>query len=333
MPAPAQSASNAPRASISVIVPSYNSARFIGEALDSILAQTLQPEQIIVVDDGSSDGTAEVVRRYTDSRIQYIRTEHAGVASARNVGLDAARCEYISFLDADDRWRPIFLEMMHAFLSEDPTAASVFGNFVRFRHPSGELLGDQFKSYPEIKRPKLLEGAPFAHGRIPREKAFSALVACSDIPAYTQVMMFRRSIIGQLRFEPTLRLGEDTNFVLKAYLAGGVIFTDVVLADVRRHDANATRHPEEMVIHNLNGLKALAPHVTRDSDLRAYRDRLVRAHLDAAVYQARQGRVRAGLRTYRETFSVPGSTWRKLKGSMRMALSLPRGLASPTPTN
>ena len=318
---------HAPRASISVIVPSYNSARFIGEALDSILAQTLQPEQIIVVDDGSSDDTAEVVRRYTDPRIQYIRTGHAGVASARNVGLDAARGEYISFLDADDRWRPIFLEMMHAFLSEDPTAASVFSNFVRFQHSTGQLLGDQFHCYPEIKRPTLLRDAPYAHGRIPREKAFSALVACADIPAYTQVMMFRRSMIENVRFEPTLTLGEDTNFVLKAYLAGGVVFTDVVLAEVRRHDANATRNPGEMVIHKLNGLKALAPHVTRDSDLRAYRDRLVRAHIDAAIYQTRQGRVRAGLRTYRDTFRVPGSALRKLKGSMRMALAMPGGLA------
>lgn len=322
-----KSAAHAPRASISVIVPSYNSARFIGEALDSILAQTLQPEQIIVVDDGSTDDTAQVVRRYTDRRIEYISTPHAGVASARNTGLDAARCEYISFLDADDRWRPIFLEMMHEFLSEDPTAASMFSNFVRFQHPGGELLGDQFQKYPEIKRPVLLRDAPYAHGRIPREKAFSALVACSDIPAYTQVMMFRRNMIENVRFDATLKLGEDTNFALKVYLAGGVVFTDVVLAEVRRHDANATRDPDERVIHNIDGLRALEPHVTRETDRRAYQDRLVRAHIDAAVYQARQGRVRAGLRTYRDTFRVPGSALRKLKGSMRMALAVPRGLA------
>lgn len=326
MSVPANPAQHAPRASISVILPSFNSARFIGEALDSILAQSLQPEQIIVVDDGSTDNTADVVSRYKDRRIQVIRKEHGGVASARNVGLDAARGEYISFLDADDRWRPIFLETMHAYLSEDPTVGSVFSNFVRFQHPSGQLIGDQFSSYPEIKRPVLLKDAPYAHGRIPREKAFSALVACGDIPAYTQVMMFRRSMIENVRFEPTLTLGEDTTFVLKAYLAGGVVFTDAVLAEVRRHDANATRNLGEMAIHKLNGLKAIEPHVTRESDLRAYRDRLVRAHIDAALYQTRHGQVRAGLRTYRDAFRVPGSALRKLKGSMRMALAVPRGL-------
>lgn len=316
------------RASISVIVPTYNSARFIGEALESILAQTLQPEQIIVVDDGSTDDTAAVVGRYTDRRIQYIRQPHGGVATARNTGLSAARGEYITFLGAEDRWRPIFIEMMHAFLSEDPTVASVFSNFVRFQHATGQLLGDQFHRYPEIKRPTLLKDAPYAHGRIPREMAFRALVACGDIPAYTQVMMFRRSMIENLRFEPSLVSGDAVNFALQVFLAGGVIFTDVVLAEVRRHDANATRNQDETAVHNLNGLKALEPHVTRDSDRRAYRDRLIKAHIDAALYQTRAGRVRAGLRTYCDTFGVPGSALRKLKGSMRMALAVPRGLAT-----
>jgi glycosyltransferase involved in cell wall biosynthesis len=313
------------QASISVIVPTYNSARFIGEALDSILAQTLQPEQVIVVDDGSTDDTAGVVGRYQDRRIQYLRQTHLGIASARNAGLDAARGEYITFLDADDRWRTIFLEMMHAFLSEDPTVGSVFANFMRFQHSTGKQLGDQFRLYPEIKRPVLLKDAPYAHGRIPREMAFSALVACGDIPAYTQVMMFRRSAIENVRFEP-LASGDATSFALKAFLASGVIFTDVVLADVRRHDGNTLQNEDEAVLHKLNGLKALEPHVTRDSDRRAYRDRLVKAHIDAALYQTRAGRVRAGFRTYRETFSVPGSALRKLKGSVRMAVAVPRGL-------
>lgn len=315
------------QASISVIVPTYNSARFIGEALDSILAQTLRPEQIIVVDDGSTDNTADVVGRYKDRRIQYIRQPHTGAASARNAGLDAARGAYIAFLDADDRWRPIFLETMHAYLSEDPTAGSVFSNFVRFQHGTGQLLGDQFHLYPEIKRPVLLRDAPYAHGRIPREKAFSALVGCGDIPAYLQVMMFRRSMIENVRFDPSQALGAGTRFALQAFMAGGVIFTDAVIAEVRQHDANASRDQNELAVHKLNGLKSIEPHITRDSDRRAYRDRLVKAHIDAALSQTQSGRVRAGLRTYRDTFRIPGSALRKLQGSMRLALAVPRGLA------
>jgi glycosyltransferase involved in cell wall biosynthesis len=325
MSASESAAQPAKRASISVIVPTYNSARFLKEALDSILKQTLLPEQIIVVDDGSTDNTAEVVRRYANRRIQYIRKEHEGIASARNAGLDAARGEFVAFLDADDRWRPIFLEMMHAYLVDNPTAAAAFSNFVRFEHPTGKLLSDQFHRYPEIKRPVVLRDAPFAHGRIPKEMAFSALVACSEIPARPQVMMFRRSMIENLRFEPALKSGGDTHFALRTFLAGGVIFTDAVLAEVRCHDANTRRADEEIAEYELAALEAFAPLVTRDSDRRAYHDRLIRAHTEAALNRIRNGHKREGLRIFRGAFRVPGSPMRKLKGSLRVLLALLRG--------
>lgn len=326
MTAPHPTAKSRVQAPVSVIVPSYNCGQYIAEALDSIFAQSLQPKQIVVVDDGSSDNTAEIVGRYTDARLQLIRKPHGGAASARNAGLDAARCEYIAFLDADDRWGPTFLETMHGYLDADPTMVCAFGNFARFLHETGKLLSEQFHLYPEIKRPVMLKDEPNAHGRIPREKAFSALVACSEIPAYTQVMMFRRDMIEKLRFDTALAAGADIHFVLQAFLLGGVIFTDEVLALVRRHDRDGLSERERVTLGTLTGLKAMAPQVTRDVDLRAYRDRLIKAHVDAAIYQTKTGRVRDGLRTYRATFEVPGSSLRKLKGSLRIAATLPRGL-------
>lgn len=309
------------RASVSVIVPSYNHGRFIAAAIDSILQQSVEPEQVIVVDDGSTDETELVVRRYKDSRIEYIKQAHAGAAAARNTGLNAARCEFVTFLDADDRWGPEFIERLHGFLTEDPTAACAFANFVFFSHETGKILRDQFPSYPELRRPVLLRGVQTAFARIPRERAFSALVVCNEIPAYTQVMMFRRASIESLRFDTTLAPGDDTHFALQTFLQGGVIFTDEVLAEVRLYDITADK-----TVHALNGLKALAPSVTRTVDLAAYRDRLIKAHLDAALDQANSGRVRAGLRSYRDSLRVPGSRLRKIKGSMRLALALPKGL-------
>jgi glycosyltransferase involved in cell wall biosynthesis len=314
-------------APVSVIVPTYNHGRFIADAIDSILAQSVEPEQIIVVDDGSTDETELVVRRYKDARIEYIKQTHAGVAAARNTGLNAARREFVTFLDADDRWGPEFIERLHGFLAEDPTAACAFANFVWFNHETGKIVRDQFPSYPELHRPVLLRGVPTAFARIPKERAFNALVACDEIPSYTQVMMFRRSAIESLRFDPTLVLGDDTNFALQTFLQGGVIFTDEVLAEVRLYDTKATVDADT-AIHKLNGLKALAPSVTRTVDLAAYRDRLVKAHIDAALYQTNTGRVRAGLRSYRDGLRVPGSALRKIKGSLRLVLALPKGLAS-----
>lgn len=313
------------RVPVSVIVPSYNCSRFLAEAIDSILAQTAEPEQIVIVDDGSTDDTELVVRRFKDARIEYIKQAHAGVAAARNAGLNAARGEFVTFLNADDRWGPEFIERMHGFLAEDPTVACAFSNFVWFRHTTGKIVRDQFPSYPELRRPVLLKNVPTAFGRIPKERAFGALVACNDIPAYMQVMMFRRASIESLRFDPALALGADTHFALQTFLQGGVIFTDEVLAEVRLYDDNGVPNAAETAIHKLNALKTLAPHVTRTVDLAAYQDRLVKAHLDAALYQTNAGRVRAGLRTYLDSLRVPGSRLRKIKGSMRLVLALPRG--------
>ena len=334
-PAPACANSNAPtvdynahmssrtRAPVSVIVPTYNQGRFIGDAIKSILAQTVEPEQIIIVDDGSTDDTELAVRRYQDPRIEYIKQSHAGVAAARNTGLNAARGEFVTFLDADDRWGPEFIERLHGLLAEDPTVVCAFSNFVWFSHETGKILRDQFPAYPELRRPVLLKDVPTAFARIPKERAFGALVACQEIPAYTQVMMFRRASIESLRFDSSLALGHDTNFALQTFLAGGVIFTDEVLAEVRLYDAST---PDDAV-QKLNGLKALAPSVSRTVDIAAYRDRLIRAHIDAALYQTNAGRVRAGLRTWRNSLRVPGSQLRKIKGALRLVLAMPRALA------
>jgi hypothetical protein len=312
------------RASISVIVPSYNGGPLIGEAIDSILEQTVPVKQIIVVDDGSSDDTANVVARYRNPGIQYIHRPHEGIASACNAGLDAARGEFVSFLYPGDRWSPAFAERMHDFLAEDPGIACAFSNFVHLDPSTGKMLGDQFRFYPEIKRPVLLRDAPNAHGRIPKERAFGALVTCSDIPAYLQVMLFRRSAIENLRFEPALGQGAGTSFALQAFMRGMVVFTDEVLAIVRQPTGKAD---QDLAVARLNGLKALAPQVTRDRDVAPYRERLIKAHIDAALSLMKRGQVRAGLRTYKEAFQFPGSGLRKFQGSLRLFAALPQGLA------
>lgn len=324
MVTPEPTSTRRPQASISVIVPSYNCGPRLAEALDSILEQTLTIEQIIVIDDGSTDDTAEVMGRYKNRRIQYVRRPHEGRASACNAGLDAARGEFVTFLYAGDRWSPAFAERMHDFLAEDPGIACAFSNFVHLDDSTGKMLGDQFQLYPEIKRPVLLKDAPNAHGRIPKERAFGALVTCSDIPAYLQVMMFRRSAIENLRFEPALGQGADTSFALQAFMRGMVVFTDEVLAIVRQPSGPGA---PDLAVPKLGGLKALAPHVTRDRDVAPYRERLIKAHIDAALSLMKRGQVRAGLRTYKEAFNFPGSGLRKFKGSLRLFAALPQGLA------
>lgn len=97
---------------ISVIIPLYNKEHFVAKTLESVLSQTYQDFEVIIIDDGSTDHSVEVVSSYDDSRIKIIKQPNRGVSSARNHGIQIAKGEYISFLDADDIWYPTFLEEM-----------------------------------------------------------------------------------------------------------------------------------------------------------------------------------------------------------------------------
>ncbi|WP_290902364.1 glycosyltransferase family A protein [Aquabacterium sp.] len=106
---------------VTVIIPAYNAAPYIGETIEHVLGQTLPDIEVIVVDDGSSDQTADVVALYPS--VRYIRKVNGGVSSARNVGARQARARWISFVDADDLWHPQMLASMLELMLQHPTAA------------------------------------------------------------------------------------------------------------------------------------------------------------------------------------------------------------------
>jgi len=116
---------------VSVVIPVHNGALFVGEALDSVFAQTYRPLDVIVVDDGSDDDTTAVVERY-GPRARLIRQTRAGPAEARNTGVAAATGAYLAFLDADDLWPPGKLAAQVAVLEEHPDIDLVFGLAVQF---------------------------------------------------------------------------------------------------------------------------------------------------------------------------------------------------------
>ena len=128
---------------ISCIVTVFNGERFLGEALDSILAQSYRRLEIIVVDDGSTDATAEVAARYAQ-RIRYLRQPNGGAASAKNRGLSVAQGELIAFLDADDIWHPDKLTRQQARLLTLPELTLCFTRFQNFWTPE---LSDEAERY------------------------------------------------------------------------------------------------------------------------------------------------------------------------------------------
>jgi len=120
---------------VSVIVPTYNRAHLLGRAIKSVLDQTYQDFELIIVDDASTDNTKEVVKCLDDPRIRYVRhEENRGGAAARNTGIKTARGQFIAFQDSDDRWLPDKLEkQMRVFKSASPKVGVVYTGFWRLR--------------------------------------------------------------------------------------------------------------------------------------------------------------------------------------------------------
>lgn len=113
---------------VSVIIPTYNCARWISTAIDGALSQTLANREIIVVDDGSADDTARIVAARFGDRVHYLKKPNGGVSSARNAGIAAARGTFAAFLDADDSWSPTWLETAIGAIDARPSIGAVYGN-------------------------------------------------------------------------------------------------------------------------------------------------------------------------------------------------------------
>lgn len=129
----------APR--VSVLIPVYNCEAFLGSALDSVLAQTYTDYEIVVVDDGSTDGTAAVAAGYAQVRL--IRNGHHGISASRNLAIDNARGEFIAFLDGDDLWTPDKLEKQIAYMDSHPESQIVFTDAKNFFDGDPDTMSDR----------------------------------------------------------------------------------------------------------------------------------------------------------------------------------------------
>ena len=115
---------------ISVVIPAYNIEQYIERAIDSVLSQSRAADEIIVVDDGSKDATAEKVKAYGD-KVRYIYQDNRGLSGARNTGIREAKYDWVAFLDGDDEWLPDYLKLQTEILCRNPDLKWSAGNFIR----------------------------------------------------------------------------------------------------------------------------------------------------------------------------------------------------------
>jgi len=190
---------------ISVVIPAYNVAHCIGDCLDSILSQTLLPKEIIVVDDGSTDGTDVVIKELSCDILQYKRQENSGPSVARNHGVSLATQHYVAFLDADDLWKPEFLEKCWEFLETNVSIIAV---------STGLAVCDL--SGVERVIPSSIVSNKTGSGAISLDNFFEVWAEHDQVR--TGASLFRRDVLLQSSgFREDLRLAEDLEYW--AYLA------------------------------------------------------------------------------------------------------------------
>lgn len=136
--------------SFAAVIPVYNGGEFIGSAIESVLNQSVSPSQIIVVDDGSTDDTAKIVKSF-GNKVTLIRNSHIGVSAARNVGTDYAKADYIAYLDADDIWHTDKLRLFDEAIQASDNPLTLISDFRRYDQKSGKWLSSNTELFPWIK--------------------------------------------------------------------------------------------------------------------------------------------------------------------------------------
>jgi glycosyltransferase involved in cell wall biosynthesis len=240
---------------VSVIVPAYRAAPYIGAAIDSVLAQTFKNYEIIVVNDGSPDtGDLETVLEPFRDRIVYLRQENQGVSAARNAGIRAARGDYIAPLDADDIWAPEHLAAQLAVLEADPSIDMVYAD--------ARIFGD----FPEAGR-TVMELSPSAG-----EATFERLVKRQCTVHLCVSVCRREALLRAGLFDPELQRGEDIDMWLRiAARSGRIVYQRRVLGRYRRRANSLSADP----VAAIGGFLAALAKAARDPGLTAAQREIV----------------------------------------------------------
>ncbi len=224
----------------SVVIPAYNHARFVGAAVASVLDCRGVPLELIVVDDGSSDGTAEVVTAIADPRLRLERQENRGAHAAFNRGLELARGEVVFFLNSDDLFRPGHIERALEVLRRDPGVALV-GSWLELIDEHGTKLGEKHGWRDLPPWPPPTGGATLSQLGDP-----SLALLETNFLATTSTVACRRELFARhgLRFLP-LRYAHDWELFLAALAHGRLHLIEEPLVGYRVHGANTIREGQQ----------------------------------------------------------------------------------------
>jgi glycosyltransferase involved in cell wall biosynthesis len=255
---------------LSVIIPTYNREEMICRAIDSVIPQLTLDDEIIVIDDGSTDGTEESLNKVRD-RITYRRITHGGAGRARNEGIETAHNGLIGFLDSDDEWMPKKIELQRALLQARPDVLFCFTDYA-YKYSSGRDL-HQMQSYlteAEFSGEYMLgPGVPFSSFAPLPEGVNDFMVHIGDLYGKQMerelvsviTLVYRRecTIEGDVKFPEDLPTREDWEFVGKLARKGLAAYLDCETSIAHRHGSAALTKVDEKLgskFHNVTFLKA-----------------------------------------------------------------------------
>ncbi|MDQ3704900.1 MAG: glycosyltransferase [Chloroflexota bacterium] len=217
---------------VSAIITTYNYGRFIAGAIDSVLNQTRRPDEVVVVDDGSTDDTASIVAGYESHGVRYIYQPNAGAGAARNMGIQATSGKLIAFLDADDRWLPNKLELQLAHLRRHPTAGLITGSEWQINlERQGEL---------DAEPPVLFQRKPLGAANLYRQLLVENTLGNPSIVLVKRACFERAGL-----FDEGLRLGQDWDMWIRIARVCRVGVVDAPLLNFNFHSGSLTAGQRE----------------------------------------------------------------------------------------
>jgi glycosyltransferase involved in cell wall biosynthesis len=263
---------------VSVVIATYNRANFLPETIDSVLQQTFQEYELIVVDDGSTDGTRTLLQSYP-SRVSYLYQQNRGPSAARNLGVRHARAPWIAFQDSDDLSKPDHLETLYAYANDHPDCGMVFAN--------GAYLGGPFRKretiIPEAKSRRLANNG----------------VRLVDL-FEKSVVRLQASLISKEAYQivgghdESLRICMDLDLSFRLFMRYPVAYLDRVVFLYRRHEDNSGQNEELRLTENIRVIdKLVAEFPAAEHDLGRRR---IKQRMSYRYYRLAKGRWKRGQR-------------------------------------